>query len=359
MSDFSAGMLGGIRVLDLSIWRPGPYTTRLLADLGAEVIKVEPPGGDPFRAYPDLFAGLNSNKSSVVLNLKMPTDRARCLKLAAEADVVIEGFRPGVAAQLSIDYESVQAVNPSVIYCSLSGMGQTGPLAEVPGHDVNFQAWAGALAPDGGMPASSALPIADLAGGLCGAFAICAAVVHRMRTGEGEQIDVAMADVLSTWTGAATAHTPSAARARVVPGYGTFGCADISFLALGVINEDACWASLCEALGLDDAAHLSFSERLARGPELQTRVAGLVRQHSRDELVERLLAAGVPAAPVLDRVAMLDLDHFWARSVLVGDREHPTSGHPVRFVSNPARTGGRVPGIDEHHDSTFSPRRAE
>jgi crotonobetainyl-CoA:carnitine CoA-transferase CaiB-like acyl-CoA transferase len=109
-------------------------------------------------------------------------------------------------------------------------------------------------------------------------------------------------------------------------------------------------------LGLEDAAHLSFSERIARGPELQARLAGLVRDHRRDELVERLVALGIPAAPVLDRVGMCEVEHFWARSVLVGDREHPASGHPVRFVSNPARVGGRAPGIDEHHGSTFSPR---
>jgi crotonobetainyl-CoA:carnitine CoA-transferase CaiB-like acyl-CoA transferase len=356
MSDPSAGLLDGIRILDLSIWRPGPYATQLLADLGAEVIKVEPPGGDPFRAYPDLFAALNAKKKSTVLDLEVPADRQRCVELAAEADVVIEGFRPGVAALLSIDYESVRAVNPSVIYCSITGMGHSGPLAEAPGHDVTFQAWAGALAPDGGMPASSALPIADLAGGLGGAFAICAAMVHRMRTGDGQQIDIAMTDILSTWTGAATAHTPSEARARAIPGYGTFGCADIRFLALGVIDEDHCWASLCGVLGLEDAAHLSFSERIARGPELQARLAGLVRDHRRDELVERLVALGIPAAPVLDRVGMCEVEHFWARSVLVGDREHPASGHPVRFVSNPARVGGRAPGIDEHHGSTFSPR---
>ncbi len=356
MSELTAGLLDGIRVLDLSTWRPGPYASQLLAALGAEVIKVEPPGGDPFRAYPDLFDVLNANKKGAVLDLESPSDHAYCLKLAAEADVVIEGFQPGVAAHLSIDFESVRAVNPSVIYCSVSGMGQSGPLADAPGHDVTFQAWAGALAPDGGMPASSALPIADLAGGLGGAFAICAAVVHRLRTGEGQQIDVAMSDILSTWTGAATAHTPSDARDRVVPGYGTFGCADIKFLALGVIDEDHCWASLCGALGLEDVAHLNFSERIGRGPELQARLAGLVREHPRDELVERLMALDVPAAPVLDREAMRNVEHFWTRSVLVGSRDHPASGYPVRFVSNPARTGGQAPGIDEHHGSTFSPR---
>jgi crotonobetainyl-CoA:carnitine CoA-transferase CaiB-like acyl-CoA transferase len=355
MNNPSPGLLDGIRVLDLSIWRPGPYATQLLADLGAEVIKIEPPGGDPFRGYPDLFAAINANKKSIVLDLGTSADRARFLGLAAETDVVVEGFKPGLAVQLSVDYESVRALNPSVIYCSISGMGQTGPLADAPGHDVNYQAWAGALAPDGGMPASSALPVADLAGGMSSAFAICAAVVHRMRTGKGEHIDVAMADVLSTWTGAATAHTPIAARTRVVPGYGTFSCGDIRFITLGVINEDDCWASLCEELGLADIAQLSFSERLARGAELQARVADQVRQRQRDKLVDRLLAAGVPAAPVLDRMEMRELDHFWVRAVLVGDREDPASGHPVRFMDHPARTGGQTPGIDEHHSSSFSP----
>ena len=354
-----AGLLDGLRVLDLSVWRPGPYTTHLLVGLGAEVIKVEPPGGDPFRNYPTLFDWLNANKLSVVLDLEVPADRDRFLALAAGADVVIESIEPGVAPRLTMDYESVRAVNPSVIYCSVSGMGRTGPLADAPARDVNVHAWAGALSPDGGMPASSALPVAELAGGLSGAFAICAAVVHRDRTGEGLHIDLALADVLSTWTGAATAHTPSDARARVIPGYGTFGCADVRFVTLGVIDGARPWAALCGVLGMDDVAHLSFAERVGRGAELQERVADGVRQHPQGQLVERLLALGVPAAPVLDRQAMAGLDHFWARSVLTGDRDHPRSGHPVRFVSNPARTGGHAPGIDEHHAVAFSPRPAQ
>jgi crotonobetainyl-CoA:carnitine CoA-transferase CaiB-like acyl-CoA transferase len=358
MGQNGVGLLDGLRVLDLSIWRPGPYTTHLLADLGAEVIKVERPGGDPFRAYPELFDWLNANKLSVVLDLDEPADRERFLALAAEADVVIESIEGGVAPRMTIGYEPVRAVNLSVIYCSVSGMGRTGPLADAPARDVNVHAWAGALAPDGGMPASSALPVAELAGGMSGAFAICAAVVHRDRTGEGQHIDLALADVLSTWTGAATAHTPSDARARVIPGYGTFGCADVQFVTIGVIDGTRAWTSLCSVLGLEDLAQLGFAERVARGAELQAAVADRVRQHPRDRLVEQLLALGVAAAPVLDRQGMNGLDHFWARSVLNGDRDHPTSGHPVRFVSNPARVGGHGPGLDEHHHAAFSPRPA-
>src|SRR5437899_3224419 len=197
------GLLAGLRVLDLSIWRPGPYATQLLAEIGADVLKVEPPGGDPMRRYPELFTSLNANKRSIVLDLKADADRARALELAAEADVVVEGFRPGVTDRLGVGYGDVLAVNPTVIYCSVSGMGQDGPLASVPGHDLNYQAWAGVLAPEGGAPVVPAVPLADLAGGMAAAFAVCAAALRRANTGEGERIDVAMSDVLATWTGAA------------------------------------------------------------------------------------------------------------------------------------------------------------
>src|SRR2546423_2227686 len=145
-----SGLLDGLRVLDFTIWRPGPYATQLLAELGAEVLKVEPPGGDPMRRYPGLFESLNVNKRSIVLDLKNDDHRARALALTAAADVLVEGFRPGVAARLGLGYEDARSVNSSIVYCSVSGMGQDGPLAPVPGHDLNYQAWAGSLEPDGG-----------------------------------------------------------------------------------------------------------------------------------------------------------------------------------------------------------------
>src|SRR5438309_4491412 len=135
-SSGDTGLLSGVRVLDLTIWRPGPYATQLLAELGADVLKVEPPGGDPMRAYPGLFASLNVNKRGIVLDLKDEAGRRRALELVADADVVIEGFRPGVAGRLGVGYNDVRAVNPSVVYCSISGLGQHGPLALVPGHDL-------------------------------------------------------------------------------------------------------------------------------------------------------------------------------------------------------------------------------
>jgi crotonobetainyl-CoA:carnitine CoA-transferase CaiB-like acyl-CoA transferase len=354
----SRGLLAGLRILDLSVWRPGPHATQLLAELGADVLKVEAPGGDPMRGYPGLFASLNVNKRSVVLDLKSDVGRQRARELAIEADVVVEGFRPGVADRLGVGYEAIRGVNPSIVYCSISGLGQDGPLAQTPGHDLNYQAWAGVLAPDGGPPAVPAVPIADLAGGMAAAFAVCAAVVRHQRTGEGERIDVSMADVLATWTGAvppAARHADAAARG--VPGYGTFATADGGYITLGVLTEDHFWRALCDVVGLAAERDLSFAERMARLDELQSRITDAVRVRDRDDLVTELLAADVPVAPVLDRAEMLGLAHFADRGVVNTDPAGgPATGYPVRFEKHPPNRHSPAPAPDEHRGSGFGPR---
>jgi crotonobetainyl-CoA:carnitine CoA-transferase CaiB-like acyl-CoA transferase len=350
--------LTGLRVLDLSVWRPGPYATQLLAEIGADVLKVEPPGGDPMRSYPELFSSLNANKRSIVLDLKRDEDLDRALELARDSDVLVEGFRPDVAARLGVGYEDVRAVAPSIVYCSVSGMGQTGPFRLVPGHDLNYQAWAGALTPDGGAPEVSKLPIADLAGGMAAAFAVCAAVVRRQRTGEGEYIDAAMTDVLATWTGAAAPRSRDAEPSgRGVPGYGLFPTAGGGYLTLGVLTENHFWASLCEVLGLDEVRDLSFADRMARVDELQSWVRAAISSRGRDELVDKLLAADVPVAPVLDRAEMLALPHLRERSVSTADPwAAPSIGYPVRFERHPAARTSPPPAVDEHHGAGFLPR---
>jgi crotonobetainyl-CoA:carnitine CoA-transferase CaiB-like acyl-CoA transferase len=243
-------------------------------------------------------------------------------------------------------------------------MGQDGPRALVPGHDLNYQAWAGALAPDGGPPAIGALPIADLAGGMAAAMAICAAVVRRLRTGEGERIDVAMTDVLATWTGAATARSSldpedGGDGGRGVPGYGTFATVDGRHLVLGVLNEERFWRSLCDVLGLDDLGDAGFAERLGRAGELQARVAAAIAPRERDELVAALLAADVPVAPVHDRDGMLADEHLRARGVVTSDPWAPVAtGHPVTLVHHPARRTAPPPALDEHRGAGFAPRRS-
>jgi crotonobetainyl-CoA:carnitine CoA-transferase CaiB-like acyl-CoA transferase len=357
-----SGLLDGVRVLDLSIWRPGPYATQLLAEAGADVLKVEPPGGDPMRQYPGLFARLHVNKRSVVLDLKSDAGRNRVLELAADADVAVEGFRPGVVDRLGVGYEALRGVNPRIIYCSVSGMGQFGPLSAVPGHDVNYQAWAGMLAPTGGAPVEQSVPLADLAGGLTAAFAISAALVRRLSAGEGERIDVSMSDVLATWTGVTspdggtpdTAETSSVRNAgQAVPGYGTFETADHRFVSLGVVSEDHFWSSLCDALKLEDLRGIGFTDRVSRGKELQSVVAEAIAGREFDELVPALLEGGVPAAPVLKRAEMAELPHFRERAAVLPG---PMVGHPVHFGVHPARHITPAPELDQHAGEGFPPR---
>ena len=339
----AAAFLSGLRVLDLSIWRPGPYATSLLVPLGADVLKVEPPGGDPMRHYPGLFAAINEGKRSLELNLKRTGGRARALELATQADVVVEGFRPGVVARLGLDEASVRGLNPGVVYCSISGYGQHDPRAHLPGHDVNYHAWSGALTPEGGTATSNPpLPTADLAAGMTAAFGICAAILGRLTSGEGTYLDVSMTDVLATWTGPAGARPADedgdVNRAEPIPGYGLFSTADGGQIALGVMNEQHFWTSLCEALALGPVSGLGFEERCRRGAELQQAVAETIATGTRDELVDRLVKAGVPVAPVLDRRGML--------------AAAPFPRFPIRLpLSGVARP---VPSLDQHRGEGFA-----
>lgn len=349
------GLLPGVRVLDLSIWRPGPYATQLLVELGADVVKIEPPGGDPMRVFPTLFAVLNAGKRSAAVDLKDTEQHDAVVELASDADVVVEGFRPGVVRTLGVDDSSIRRVNPSVVYCSISGYGQDSPLADLPGHDVNYQAWAGALEPrtDADAPVVPRPPIADLAGGAYAALAVCAALLRRARTGEGESIDVSMTDVLASWTGAVPPLTlPDGQEVGgQVAGYGTFRTADGGWVALGVISEDHFWTALTRALGLDDAAGLSFVERLALGAQLDARIAEAIAVRKRDDLVRDLAAAGVPASPVLSQDEMLHADHFRDRGTVVdGVEGEPVMRHPLRYHQHPAAAPRDVPPLVEGAD---------
>lgn len=353
-----AGLLDDVRVLDLSIWRPGPYATQLLADLGADVVKVEPPGGDPMRRFPQLFASLNSNKRSVELNLRDPDDRARGHELAAEADVLVEGFRPGVTDRLGMGEAEVRAINPDIVYCSVSGYGQDGPLRRTPGHDLNYQAYAGMVSMTGGAPVECSVPVADLAGGVFTALAACAGLLGRR--GGGERVDVAMADVLATWVGPyhATAVAGREQPMPKLPGYGCFETSDGGWVTLGVIDEDHFWAPLCHAVGLADVAELDLGARLDRQDELTARLTAAVRSHTRDELVAAL-GDDVPVAPALSRAEMLSHAQFRQRDLVgleTGDGT-PTMGYPVHFAHDPALPPGRAPRLGEHQHEGFRPRR--
>ena len=190
------GLLDGMRVLDAGIWRPVPHATQMLADLGADVCKLEPPGGDPMRMFPDLFADIASHKrASSSTCAATRAERARSSSPRGPT-CSAKGGGPASPTGSASATTTVREVNPSIIYCSISGYGQTGPLVDRVGHDVNYQALAGAIAPRGDeTPAIPHVPIADLAAGTVAALLICAAWAKRVQTGEGERIDVAMADV--------------------------------------------------------------------------------------------------------------------------------------------------------------------
>lgn len=333
-------LLDGLRVLDLTMWRPGPYATQLLAQLGADVIKVEPPGGEPMRMFGSHFSLLNQHKRSIVLNLKDPADRARCLELAAEADVFVEGYRPGVAARLGVGHEEVRTRNPKIVYCSVSGYGEAGPLSRLPGHDVNYRAYAGALPPDAVSPDADELPVADMAAATMAAFAIAAGCLKARMTGAGDRIDLGMADVLANWVGTVPAATTRHAGTGPVPGYGVYPTADGGKVTLGVVSEEPLWAATCNALGLDDLAGIPFLERLKRVAELDTEIAAALGKLTQEEAVAVLTAAGAPVAPRLTRDEMLRHPHFAERGV--------ATGSPIRTAVHPPLPPGPIAELDQH-----------
>lgn len=354
------GLLDGMRVLDLSVWRPMPHATQILADLGAEILKVEPPGGDPMRGYPEIFASVARGKRSIVCDLRSEQGSARARELAAEADVVCEGWRPGVADRFGLDYGTVAVGNPAVVYCSLSGYGQDGPRRDVPGHDVNFQAVAGALAPRRELdrdPEVPRLPVADLEGGTVCALLICAAWARRLATGSGERIDVAMADVVAWWVGTRTgaAHVSAGERTYGSPGYGVFPTRDGRWIALGVLGEQRLWDAVCRALHLSDLEGMPFDARLARTAEVNARIAAAIASLDRDTALARFEARGAPASPVLRPEEAAQDPQRLARAVQVQTDLGLVVGLPARLAGDGRTVSDRIPEVGEHPEG-FSAR---
>jgi crotonobetainyl-CoA:carnitine CoA-transferase CaiB-like acyl-CoA transferase len=339
--------LDGCKVLEVAMWRPAPYAGQLLQELGADVLKVEPPTGDPMRLYPRLFDEVAAGKRSIVCDLKVDADRARCVELAAGADVVLEGYRPGVAARLGVGPGQLRAVNPKLVYVSVSGLGATGPLALAPGHDVNYVAWSGALSHRSGAPPSDLpLPVADLSAGMAAALAAVAGWTRALRTGEGAFVDLAMTDVLATWAGLPGANVVDGAPAEsaTLPAYGIFPVVD-GYVTVGVTAEDHFWDSLCRTLDLPDLLGITFAERQARGAELRPFVAAALAGRRRDELVAELLAADVPAAPVHTHADMAAWPHLLARGTVV---DGPSFGPLLRFPGARTTPPPPPPKLDEH-----------
>jgi crotonobetainyl-CoA:carnitine CoA-transferase CaiB-like acyl-CoA transferase len=289
----------GVKVVDFSMFVPGPFCSAIFADLGAEVIKVEAPRGDPGRAYvPVQFNTENRNKRSLSLDLKKEGSAAIVEKLVGKADIVVEGFRPGVAKRLRIDYETLKKHNPKLIYCSISGYGQTGPWRERPGHDVNYVAAAGGLAFPGQWlhpPARSSLPVADMAGGSFAAIAVASALYEKSRTGKGVYLDLSLFEAGFFW--AAMRHSLDKdvdPRAHIFPVNDIFECKDGQRLTLGILEEHF-WENFRKVVpGFDGDEFSSDAKRRANGDVLSRKLSEALKSQTSSAWIALLEANDIP-----------------------------------------------------------------
>jgi crotonobetainyl-CoA:carnitine CoA-transferase CaiB-like acyl-CoA transferase len=339
--------LDGFTVLDLTRFLSGPYCTMVLADMGAEVIKVENfPGGDDARrlgpkvndeSYPAAMP--NRNKKSFGIDLKADAGRELFLKLAADADLVIENFRPGVMARLGLDYESVREVRSDILYCSISGFGQTGPYRDRAGFDIIAQGVTGFMrmtGPPSGEPAKVGIAINDIAAGATAAYSILGAQLHRLKTGEGQSIDISLVDAGLAWTiweagayfGSGEVAGPTGTRHRRSTPYQAYRTAD-GYVTVGA-NNQRLWARLCtDVLGrsewLEDQRYAELPSRMANIDELAADIEAILVEHPTEHWVDLLDRAGVPGGPVLTYDEALQNDQVLARGMVV-DMEHPKIG---------------------------------
>ena len=313
--------LDGITVVDFSMFVPGPFCSAIFADLGAEVIKVEAINGDPGRGYvPVQFRTENRNKRSIAINLKAAEAKPIVRKLAERADIALEGFRPGVARRLGIDYMSLAAHNPRIVYCSISGYGQTGPWRERPGHDVNYIAAGGGLSFPGQWlkpPSRSSLPIADMGGGSAAAAAVLAALYQRTKSGKGVELDVSLFEAGFFWSAMRHSLGPVDPKAHIFPVNDIFETRDGKRLTLGILEEHF-WNNFVEAVGdaakdLKDAKYASDELRRKNGDELSARLADVVAMRTADEWVKVLEAADVPVDLCLTPAEAASLPQIVAR----------------------------------------------
>jgi len=337
-------MLEGIRVLDVSGLVPGPYATLLLADLGAEVIKVETPLGDLARQSPPELAGhgawflsLNRNKQSIGLDLKKPGGRRLFLDLARRADVVVESFRPGRAERLGIGRDDLLGANPRLVYCALSGFGQTGPDSGRAGHDLTYLARSGALglnARAGEPPVPPPVQIADLAGATNAAVGILAALVARERTGRGAVLDISMLESAMAWMGPHFAAHQAGMRAEAgemplagrYPFYDVYRTADGGHVALAAL-EPLFWRDFCLAVEREDLVGLQFAAGAGRA-RLRAELEGLFAGRPSAEWAALFRARDLPAEVVAGVDAVLADGQLAARGALVSVA-HPEPGGPA------------------------------
>lgn len=355
--------LSNLTVLDLTVNTPGPFCSMILSDLGARVIKVEPPGGDPLRkSSASMFAGMNRGKESISLNLKSDGDRDILLQLAERTDIVLEGSRPGVAQRLGADYPTLSARNPSIVYCSISGFGQEGPWKNVPAHDVNYLAvggYMGAQTAIEGRPWPPAILISDVASGMYAAISVLAGVVNRVSTGHGVYIDLSMTDAVLSLVGIEAQTTSNEEEGNtpnvtVIPTYGLFACADGRWLSLGIVHEDHFWQRLCDVAGLGDISGLPFEQRVERAGEIKTRLEMTFAKRPSSEWERELMKIDVPAITVRDLDEALQLPHFVSRGLVAEIGNLRYIAQPMKFSTGSVEPMTPPPALDEHRNAILA-----
>ena len=375
------GPLSGLTVLDLTRVLSGPYCTMLLGDMGARVIKVEQPGrGDDTRRWgPPFLAGestyflsINRNKESVTLDFKHPEGRAALEALVARADVLVENFRPGTLARLGLDYPTLAAAHPRLIYASISGYVQTGPRAHEPGYDAVLQGEGGLMSLTGsaeGPPYRLGVAVVDIVAGMFAAQGILLALIARGQTGRGQQVDVAMLDsvaALLTYQAGivfATGQSPGRMGNRhpsIAP-YDVFDAAD-GPLVLAVGNDDQ-WQRFCRIAGLTalggDPRFTTNASRVKHYAALEPPVAAVLRTRSRAEWTSSLVAAGVPCGPVRPVDEVLADPQLAAREMLAS-LPHPLAGQvgmlglPVKLSDTPGTMRAAPPTLGQHTDAVLA-----
>lgn len=375
-----AGPLAGVRVLDFTRVLAGPAASLALADMGAEVFKIEPPGtGDETRTFPPTrdgeshyYLAINRGKKSIVVDLKSDEGIALVKDLAAKCDVLVENYRPGVMDRLGLGYEAMKAINPRLIYCSISGYGQTGPLKDRPSFDIVLQAMSGALSMNGdpdGLPTKLGIPLGDLVGGINGPIGIISALYERERTGVGRHIDVGLMDGMVGMLGyiAQLAFFKGDNPGRVgsqhpnlVP-YGIFPANDGSIVIACL--TPGFWSRICRSIDrpelTDDPRYDTLEKRRDAREEVNAIVSEFTSRYTVEQLVECFTEHEVPHAPILGVLEALSQPQAVAREMVV-QTEHKTLGtipivnRPIRFTDAPQPVPEAPPVLGQHTDDVLA-----
>ena len=371
--------LSGLRVLDVTQVMAGPFCAMLLCDMGADVIKLEPPTGDATRHWgggkgtdTPAFNAVNRGKRSVVVDLKTSEGVAVARRLAQRADILIENYRPGVMASLGLDYPSLRAVNPRLVYASISGYGQSGPEMHKGGFDLVAQGVSGIMSVTGepdGAPVKAGVPLTDLGAGLFALAGILAAVHARATTGEGQQVDTSLVDAgvaLSVWEAAEYFSTnqppqPFGSAHRTSAPYQAIRCAD-GHITIGAAN-DRLFDRLCGVLGhpewVDDEDFTTNADRVTHRKRLAELIEQVTGEHACGHWLERCEAAGIPCGPINSYAEVFSDPQVLAREMVV-ETEHPTLGSirtlgtPLKLSETPLTPGRPAPALGADTDAILS-----